>query len=203
MLSNEAGQAREARAYLAEARAHLVPAPARLIAIGGPSGTGKSRLAQALACHIGAAPGAVILRSDVIRKRLAGVPPTARLREGAYTAEATAAVYAALAAEAQTALLAGHAVIADAVFGRREERAALEVTARLAGVTLAGLWLDAPLAVRESRVATRMNDASDADIGIVRRQDGLGLSAPEWTAIDASGPPEATHRRAMSALAPG
>ena len=67
------GEIAAARAYLDLAQRFLAPAPARLVAIGGISGTGKSTLARALAPGLGAAPGAVVLRSDVIRKKLFGV----------------------------------------------------------------------------------------------------------------------------------
>ncbi|MFX9050373.1 hypothetical protein ABTN54_20070, partial [Acinetobacter baumannii] len=58
----------------------LNPASPRLIAIGGVSGTGKSTVAAALAPDIGAAPGALHLRTDMERKRLAGVEHFERLQ---------------------------------------------------------------------------------------------------------------------------
>ena len=58
----------------------IAPAPVLLIAIGGLSGTGKSALARALAPDIGAAPGAVVLRSDVERKTLSGKDEHEKLR---------------------------------------------------------------------------------------------------------------------------
>ncbi len=68
----EALRARAHR-YFSLARRFLAPPPPRLVAVGGFSGSGKSRLARDLAPLLGAAPGAVVLRTDVIRKRLAGV----------------------------------------------------------------------------------------------------------------------------------
>ena len=58
--------------YFDCARRFIAPAPPRLIAVGGLSGTGKSLLARALAPAISPAPGAVVLRSDVERKVLFG-----------------------------------------------------------------------------------------------------------------------------------
>jgi hypothetical protein len=60
-----------AREYLAMAERLLHPPPPCLVAVGGLSGSGKSTLARMLAPGIGAAPGAVHLRSDEIRKELA------------------------------------------------------------------------------------------------------------------------------------
>ncbi|HYF09697.1 MAG TPA: hypothetical protein VD970_18920 [Acetobacteraceae bacterium] len=65
----------DALPLLAWAEAVLSPAPARLVAIGGLQGTGKSRLARLLAPAIGPAPGALVLRSDEGRKRLFGRAP--------------------------------------------------------------------------------------------------------------------------------
>ncbi|MDE2462950.1 MAG: phosphotransferase, partial [Alphaproteobacteria bacterium] len=56
----------EARRCFDLARDFLAPPPPRLIAIGGFSGSGKSTLARSLAPGTGAAPGALVLRSDVI-----------------------------------------------------------------------------------------------------------------------------------------
>ncbi|MEQ9349861.1 MAG: phosphotransferase, partial [Alphaproteobacteria bacterium] len=67
-----AALAHEARAYLRSARLFLAPRPPRLAAIGGLSGTGKTTLARALAPDLGTPPGALVLRSDVTRKIMAG-----------------------------------------------------------------------------------------------------------------------------------
>ena len=63
----------------------LRPRAPCLIAIGGLSGSGKSTLARRLAPFVGAAPGALIVRSDVIRKTLLGVSPLTRLGPEGYT----------------------------------------------------------------------------------------------------------------------
>ena len=57
----------------------ITPPPPSLVAVGGLSGTGKTRLARMLAPHIGPMPGAVIVRSDVERKALFGVGETDKL----------------------------------------------------------------------------------------------------------------------------
>ena len=82
-----------ARGYLALAATLLRSGPASLIAIGGFSGSGKSTLAHALAPSIGPVPGALVMRSDEIRKRLCGVDPLTRLDSTGYTTEVTRRVY--------------------------------------------------------------------------------------------------------------
>ncbi len=184
-----AEQAREkeaARRYFLFAEAFLRPAPARLVAIGGLSGTGKSALAAALAPEIGRAPGAVVLRSDVERKHLFAVEETTRLPDEAYGEAASRETYARLTRKAGLALRAGHSVVIDAVHAHARERRA---TARLAAdleVAFAGLWLEAPLALRLKRVGARARDASDADARIVATQTAAPLAETGWSAFTAA-----------------
>ena len=192
------GQAEAAR-YLAFAQAALDPPPPCLIAIGGLQATGKTTLARALAPSLGAAPGALILRTDEIRKRLAGRAPEDRLPPEAYTREATAAVYAALEQGATTALAGGHAAIADAVFLDPAERVRIEAIAAAAGVAFRGFWLEAPLGVLESRLAARRGDASDADVAVLREAAARDPGPIAWERLDASDP--AVGDRARSLIA--
>ncbi|MFP5468201.1 MAG: AAA family ATPase, partial [Alphaproteobacteria bacterium] len=178
----------------------LRPAPPRLIAISGFSGSGKSVLARALAPAIGAAPGALILRSDEIRKQLAGAPLLEQLPQSAYTPENSAKVYACILKRAQMALQAGHSVIADAVYARATERAAIETVAHALGVPFQGLWLDAPPEILASRVGARSGDASDATADIVQAQLEYDTGGIGWGRIDASGSPDETQRAALTAL---
>jgi predicted kinase len=181
------GAERAAR-YLAFALAALDPPPPCLVAIGGLQGSGKTTLARALAPDLGAAPGALILRTDEIRKRLAGLAPEERLPPEAYTPEATAAVYAALEDGAATAVAGGHAAIADAVFLDPAERTRIEAVAAAAGVAFHGLWLDAPLAVLEARLMARRGDASDADVAVLRQAAARDPGPIAWARLDATAP---------------
>jgi uncharacterized protein len=187
---------KSARDYFALAAKLIAPASPRLIAVGGLSGTGKSLLARALAPHLDPAPGAVLLRSDVTRKKLFGLAETERLPRQAYAPEVTARVYAALAAKARRIVGAGHSAIVDAVFATPQERAAI---AR-AGAGFRGLFLVADLATRLSRVGTRTGDASDADGTIARAQEHYDLGPIDWRQIDASGSPDDTLRLVRAAL---
>lgn len=180
----------EARAYFTAARAFMAGAPPRLVAVGGLSGTGKTTVAARLAPVLGAAPGAVVLRTDIIRKELAGVGETDRLPPEAYTPLAGRTVYRHLFETAKRILKTGHSVIADAVFAAEEERRAITEAAAGAGAAFDALWLDAPLELLTARVGSRVGDASDADEAVVRRQMDYELGAMDWMRIDASGPPE-------------
>lgn len=169
-----------ARAYQKAALAFLQPAPPRLVAIGGLSGSGKTTLALKLAPGIGRLPGAVVVRTDVERKRQAGIPLEERMPEGSYSPEASARIYAAFMARAERVLRAGHSVVLDAVFARPDERAAAEALARKVGVPFQGIWLDVPKDVAQQRVTARKGDASDATASVVERQFGYDLGAIDW-----------------------
>lgn len=173
-----------ANAYLQAGLRHLTPAPPRLIAVGGLSGSGKSTFARLVAPGVGGAPGAVVLRSDEIRKRLFGVAPTAHLPDSAYAPGVGERVYARLFEEADLALSAGRAVALDAVFLRPEERAAAEALAARHGCPFHGVWLQTPAAVMEARLAARSGDASDADISILRQQMTRDAGEMAWTRLD-------------------
>ena len=183
------GRPAESRRYLDHALASLAPAPACAVAIGGLPGSGKSTVARALAPGLGAAPGAVILRSDEIRKRRFGLAPEQKLGQNGYTAAASEAVFAEIAEAARGIAAGGHCVIADATYMDPAHRTRLE--AALAGLPFLGAWLDVPLPELERRVAARTGDASDADLAILRRTARAGATAGAWLSVDGTDSEEA------------
>jgi aminoglycoside phosphotransferase family enzyme/predicted kinase len=180
--------AAEALRYLRLAARALEPVQPRLIAIGGRSGTGKSSLAMALAPGLGAMPGAMVLRSDVVRKRLFGREPNERLEESGYAPEVSDRVFRTIAERARTLVRAGRTVIADAVYGRAEQRETLERVARQEGVSFHGFWLEAPEPLLESRVEGRAGDASDATAAVVRMQRQIDPGSTAWDRVRADRP---------------
>jgi aminoglycoside phosphotransferase family enzyme/predicted kinase len=190
-----------AREYLAMARRLLHPPAPALVAVGGFSGTGKSTLAFAIAPEIGAVPGAVVIRSDEVRKQLRGVGPLDRLGPEGYTPEVSRQVYSVVADRATQAVGAGHTAIVDAVYARPAERAVIEGRAARAGVPFAGLWLEAPVPVLVDRAGRRRLDASDADADVVRRQVCLETGPISWTRLNASMAPADVAARALAVLA--
>ena len=154
-----------ARVLLDIAAAHLETARVRLVLVGGRPGTGKSTLA----IGIGAAMGAVVLRSDEIRKELAAIPPDsgapAGYREGLYTPEATAETYERMLTLADIALRHGETVILDASWSDARWR---DSARRIAGADCADvveLRCTAPEALAAERLVARAaagGDPSDA-----------------------------------------
>jgi predicted kinase len=192
---------RTAAEYLDLASVFLRSAPARLIAIGGFSGSGKSTLARGLAPGVGAAPGALVVRSDLLRKSMMAVTPLTPLDDAGYMPVVTRRVYRELTARVLAALKAGHSVIADAVFARQEDREAIAQAARAAGVPFLGFWLDAPPSMLAQRIADRSLDASDATARVLDEQLRAGPGAIEWRQLD-GGADTATVLRHARALLP-
>ena len=110
-------------------------------------------------------------------------------------------VYRRLIDKARVALRAGQAVALDATFAAAEERAVAAGAAAEVGVAFAGLFLDAPLATRLERIASRRADASDADAEVARRQTAEPLAERGWAALDASGNLTETTSLALARLA--
>ncbi|MGN6573492.1 MAG: DNA-binding protein, partial [Pseudolabrys sp.] len=90
---------------------------------------------------------------------------------------------------------------ADAVYARAGERDAIRAAA--GNAPFHGLFLTADLATRVARVGAREADASDADAGIARQQEGYDLGRLDWAQIDAAGTPAGTLARARSVLERG
>lgn len=181
---------KDAGRYMDEALAALAPPPARMVAVGGLSGTGKTTVSLALAPLIGAAPGAVHLRSDLERKAMQGVTVQTRLPAEEYKASARHAVYDRMLDRAETILGTGHSVLLDATFLEMPSRERVEKLARTLGVPFTGLWLHAPVPDLFKRVTARLgeaSDASDADEAVVRGQVLQGPGKLDWRRVDASG----------------
>ena len=190
-LEGAEGARTEALAYLDLAIHLLDPARPRLVAIGGLSGTGKSTLARMLGGLVDQAPGARILRSDVLRKRALGLTPEAHLPVSQYTQAATERSYRGLRTEASRHLADGNSVIADATFADVGERIAMIDVALGAGIPFTGLWLEAPIETRVQRVRGRRTDASDADEAVARAQAEVELGDNEpWHILKVDDAPD-------------
>lgn len=155
--------ASEAAGYFNLALGYL--APAALILVSGLMGVGKSTLAAPLAKAL----GGLWLRSDLLRKSLAGLPATAAQQvpfgSGIYRSDLTRRTYGLLATQAAQALARGQTVVADASFARAETRRKMLALARRAGVPALLLQLHCPPDVARQRLDQRQAAATDPSDG--------------------------------------
>jgi uncharacterized protein len=190
----------EGRAYLALAERLLAPREKMLVAIGGFSGSGKSTLAASLAPALCAPPGARILSSDRIRKRLYGVRPTDGLPREAYAPDISERVYALAREEAARTLAVGWTVVADAVFDRQPLASAIEQIAQAAQAPFAGFWLQGRRDDLARRITGRTNDPSDATVAVLDSQIKRGVAPRGWRTLDAARAPADLSADVMSLM---
>jgi aminoglycoside phosphotransferase family enzyme/predicted kinase len=146
----------------------------RLFVTSGISGSGKTTVAGQVIERC----GAVRVRSDVERKRLAGLRPTERPADDAatawlYSAAMTQQVYQRLVERAGLLLDAGQSVVVDATCLQRAQRAMFTGLATIKQVPLTWLACELPLAELDRRIAARQaagDDASDASATVARNQ---------------------------------
>ena len=199
MQGDSRSLAAEARSYLDAALKYLSPPPPRLLAVGGLSGSGKSRMGRELAPFL-AVPGAAVVRTDSLRKHLMGVSIHDRLGPEGYGAEIGDRTYRTLYNTCAALLAAGHSVVADAVFAKPEERAAIEAVAAAAGVRFDGLWLEAPPELAAARIRQRKANVSDATPEVLERQLAYDLGPIAWTRIDSAPAKEVSLAAGRAAL---
>jgi aminoglycoside phosphotransferase family enzyme/predicted kinase len=155
-----------------------------LVVISGLSGTGKSAVAAALRLRTGFAH----INSDVVRKRLAGVPSDRHIptsyAAGLYTPERNARTYRQMLTEAAAQLAAGQGAILDATFQRRSDRDAVRLFARRNHVPV--LFIECRCRQEEvrrrlSERAADPNSSSDAEwkVYIEQRQHYDAFAADE------------------------
>ncbi|SFI77546.1 hypothetical protein SAMN05421835_101745 [Amycolatopsis sacchari] len=157
-----------ARDYADIALRHLRQGVVRLILVGGLPASGKSTLAGALADHL----GATVLRSDRVRKELAGLPAeqsaAAEYERGIYSPEHTKRTYDELVRRAERLLAMGETVVLDASWNSAEHRAVAAALGTRTHSRLKPLRCWAPEATTSTRLASRKGGISDATPRIAR-----------------------------------
>jgi aminoglycoside phosphotransferase family enzyme/predicted kinase len=215
----------ERRAARSRARAHWLLAlgqlerPERrpaLVLLAGLPGAGKSTLARSLAEQA----GFVVIRSDEVRKELAGNPkivgppgtrpstgerPLTGVVEDIYTPPWSQRTYAECARRAEAELFAGGRVLVDANFRAEEQRRVFLDLARDWGVPGLLLVCRADPATARRRLAGRHGDVSDADWAVYQQaarewQEPGPATRPFARELDANGAAEQTLARALELL---
>jgi aminoglycoside phosphotransferase family enzyme/gluconate kinase len=170
----EKSMARErASSYFELAERYLAARRPGLILMAGVSGSGKSTVALDVAESL----EGVVIRSDAVRKSLAGTGPDARAAtdygRGIYTSEMTERTYEGLLERAASVIGSGRWALLDATYAQKRHRSAVRSWAKKQTLPLVILHCTAPLSILEARLARRTAEAmdlSDADVEIMRRQ---------------------------------
>jgi hypothetical protein len=164
--------ASRARRYFNQALSYLCP-PGMLFLTCGLMGSGKTTVGKALAATL----GGELLRSDELRKEIAGIPSDQRqevaFNEGIYNPALTRQTYDLLEERCLSLLQSGGRVVADASFARQEQRERFLASARQAGypVWLVVVECDRDTALqRLDRRRAEEQDASDGRSALYDRQ---------------------------------
>jgi aminoglycoside phosphotransferase family enzyme/predicted kinase len=140
-----------------------------LLLVAGLPGTGKSTLARTIAAHA----HCEVIRSDVVRKELAGVAneqqSASAFESGIYSPEWTKRTYEECLRRTEELLFEGKRVLVDANFRNEASRRTFLETATRWGAIAGMLLCDADPEVVRDRLANRRQDASDADWSVYLR----------------------------------
>jgi aminoglycoside phosphotransferase family enzyme/predicted kinase len=166
----------------------IVNLPAgHIVLMCGPSGSGKSWLAERLVPYI---PG-IRIRSDIVRRQLAGLDRTqasgSDLDSGIYKQAMGEAVYARLLELTGDLIAVGENVVVDAAFLSSANRATFQAFARKQGCKCVVVQCDAQPDVLRQRVVLRLasgDDPSEATLAVLDRQlESFDLPGPDEQTI--------------------
>ena len=159
----------EASAYYKLAWEYTQPKQGKLILMSGVSGSGKSTTAKAIAAE----QDAIYLRSDAIRKQLAGIDLMQRGSDDIYTSEMTAKTYARLTELGVLLASKGFTVILDAKYDRVSLRSEAIAAAKAQNISCEIIYCTAPMEVLQQRLRDRAqanNDIADATVELLASQ---------------------------------
>jgi uncharacterized protein len=137
-----------------------------LILMSGLSGSGKSTVARKIASH----QGAIHIRSDAVRKHLAGIPLEQSASDRLYTPAMTQKTYDRLGELGLILAQAGYTVILDAKYDRLSLRQPIIAQAKEQNILLKIIYCTAPESVLRDRLNQRQNDISDATADLIATQ---------------------------------
>lgn len=151
----------------------------KLILMAGMSGSGKSTVARKLAQKM----GGIYIRSDAVRKHLAGLPLQEKADSSLYSAEMTEKTYARLQELGLMLARLGYPVILDARYDRQSIREAVLQAALAQGLSPQIVYCTAPIEVLQQRLQQRQGDISDATADLLAHQQQEPFSELETACL--------------------
>ncbi len=151
------------------------PRSGQLFLMAGLSGAGKSTTARLVAKR----HQAIHLRSDAVRKHLAGIPLDQAGGPDLYTPEMSEKTYQRLGELALLLVNQGYSVVLDAKYDRQSLRQAVIDQATAHQIPLRILACEAPLEVLRDRLQQRTDDISDATVDVLAQQTMEPFTATE------------------------
>ena len=192
---------RQTKKYFDLAIHFLTPIRPIVIACGGLAGSGKSRIAREIGGLINPGPGAIILRDVVIKKQITGLAPHQGFNKTVDSPVFERITYDVLCQQIKSALSAGASVVLDATFCTPEQREIVQRTAKQMKAPFIGLWMDAPLEVRKTRVWERnhtpKNPRKENELAC---QLDVNTGPMDWHIIDTDMPKEKTMEQVIDVL---
>jgi uncharacterized protein len=193
----------EATALLDHCARHLYLGRVQMILVGGTPGTGKSTVAEGLGGRL----GCVVLRSDQVRKELAGLAGSDRAvaayHVGLYAPRCTDATYAEMLRRAEVALARGETVVLDATWSSGEQRERARRVATASHAEAAELRCASPPELADARLAARLvegSDASDATAEVAARLRAAFDPWPSARVVETTASVDVTLNQALGAL---
>lgn len=162
----QAGHWHQAKNYFHLAYQYTQRPQGQIVMMSGLSGSGKSTVAHRLATQC----NAIHIRSDAVRKQIAGIPLHQMGPEAIYTPAMTQKTYQRLTDLGLLLAQEGWTVILDAKFDQRIWRTSVIEEAEIKQITGHILYCTASLDVLETRLHHRAEDISDATANLLQNQ---------------------------------
>lgn len=164
--AEKANAAKTASEYYRLAWKYTQSHSGKILMMSGLSGSGKSTTAGEVARRL----GAIQVRSDAVRKHLAGIPLDERGSDEIYTADMSRRTYDRLAELGAMLAKLGWTVILDAKYDRREWRKMVFDRAESASLPVQILHCTAPMSLLRDRLDRRTGDIADATADLLASQ---------------------------------
>lgn len=171
--------AQTAARYYQLAWEYTQPKAGQIILMSGLSGSGKSTVARQLS----ALTGGIQIRSDAVRKHLAGIGLNQRGDDSLYSLEMTQKTYDRLLTLGTTLAQQGYTVILDAKYDRQELRQAVLEAATERQISIHILYCTAPAPILQERIQGRVGDISDATTEVLTQQQMEPFTVAEQSIV--------------------